>query len=89
MSGEVLEFGMASMFKQLFDEVQRSNMSKTCRNLDVAKATQAYYLESKNTESFIEEREGEYLVYRKSDHKVLKSVEYSEADLASIVHPNK
>ena len=89
LSGAVLEFGMASMFKQLFDEVQRSNMSKTCRNLDVAKATQDYYLESKNTESFIEEREGEYLVYRKSDHKVLKSVEYSEADLASIVHPNK
>jgi predicted HAD superfamily Cof-like phosphohydrolase len=85
LSGAILEFGLASKFKQLFDEVQRSNMSKTCKSLDVARATQDYYLSEKNTESYIVEREGEYLVYRAEDNKVLKSVEYSEADLESIV----
>ena len=85
LSGAVLEFGLGDKFKSLFDEVQRSNMSKTCKSLDEAKETQKYYLENKNTESFIEEREGEYLVFRTADKKVLKSVNYSEADLESIV----
>ncbi len=85
LSGAVLEFGLANKFKQLFDEVQRSNMSKTCKSLEVAQATQKYYLNEKNTASYITEREGEYLVFRQEDNKVLKSVEYSEANLEAIV----
>lgn len=85
LSGAVLEFGLGTKFKSLFDEVQRSNMSKTCKSYDEAIATQKYYLEEKNTESFIQEQEGEYLVYRSIDKKVLKSINYSEADLDSIV----
>lgn len=86
LSGAILEFGLGSKFKELFDEVQRSNMSKTCPSLEVAEATQEYYLKYKNTESYIKEEEGTYLVYRKEDHKVLKSVNYSEADLESILN---
>lgn len=85
LSGAVLEFGLGNKFKALFDEVQRSNMSKTCKSYDEAIATQKYYLEEKNTESFIQEQEGEYLVYRTADKKVLKSINYSEADLSTIV----
>ncbi len=85
LSGAVLEFGLGDRFKKLFDEVQRSNMSKTCKTMEEAKATQAHYRETKNTESYIEEKNGEYLVFRKEDSKVLKSVNYSEADLKSIV----
>jgi len=69
LSGAILEFGLADKFKMLFDEVQRSNMSKTCKSLDVAKQTQAHYKSE--------------LVYRDGDNKVLKSVEYSPADIAS------
>ncbi|MBC7884977.1 MAG: nucleoside triphosphate pyrophosphohydrolase family protein [Saprospiraceae bacterium] len=86
LSGAVLEFGLANKFKRLFDEVQRSNMSKACKSFEEAISTQKYYLEHKNTESFIHEQEGEYLVYRTSDQKVLKSINYSEADLDSIVN---
>lgn len=86
LSGAVLEFGLGSRFKYLFDEVQRSNMSKTCKSMEEALETQAYYLQHKNTESVIEEKNGEYLVYRASDKKVLKSIRYSEADLHTIVH---
>lgn len=85
LSGAILEFGMADGFKSLFDEVQRSNMSKTCKTMAVAEATQKHYLETKGTESFIEEKDGEYLVYRTSDKKVLKSVEYSPADIKSMI----
>ena len=85
LSGAVLELGLGHLFKQLFDEVQRSNMSKTCQTIEEARATQSHYLESKGIESYIVEREGEYLVYRKEDGKVLKSVNYSPANLAAIV----
>jgi predicted HAD superfamily Cof-like phosphohydrolase len=86
LSGAILEFGLATDFKSLFDEVQRSNMSKTCKTMDEALATQKYYLDSKGTTSFIEEKEGEFLVYRKEDKKVLKSINYSPADLKSIIN---
>ncbi len=85
LSGAILEFGLANKFKSLFDEVQRSNMSKPCKTYEEALATQKYYEQEKNTSSFIEESEGEFLVYRQADKKVLKSVNYSEADLESIV----
>lgn len=88
LSGAILELGLGSIFKQLFDEVQRSNMSKTCKTMEEALATQHHYMNTKDIESYIVERDGEFLVYRKEDGKVLKSVAYSPADLASIVKDN-
>lgn len=85
LSGAILEFGLADKFKALFDEVHRSNMSKPCKSIKEAEDTQSYYLKEKGTESHIVERDGEYLVYRNEDKKVLKSVKYSPADLKTIV----
>lgn len=88
LSGAILEFGMGEKFKTLFDEVQRSNMSKTCASREEAEATQKHYLDKEGTESYIEETDGHFLVYRKSDNKTLKSVKYSPADLKSILADN-
>ena len=85
LSGAVLEFGLGSQFAQLFNEVQRSNMSKACETREEAEATVAYYKKEKDTASYIKEEEGRYLVYRKEDHKTLKSIRYSPADLQSII----
>ena len=85
LSGAVLEFGLGSSFKELFGEVQRSNMSKVCESLDIAEATLAFYQAKDGTEGYIEESDGKFLVYRRNDHKVLKSVHYSQADLKSIL----
>lgn len=85
LSGAILEFGLATKFKDLFDEVQRSNMSKTCKTFDIAEATQAHYMDKDGTASIIEKKDNEYIVYRKGDGKVLKSVEYSAADLKKIL----
>lgn len=85
LSGAILEFGLGSKFKTLFEEVQRSNMSKTCKTLGIAKATQKHYEDKDGTVSKIVERGEEYIVYRASDGKVLKSVEYSPADLKSLL----
>ena len=81
LSGAILEFGLGDRFADLFDEVQRSNMSKVCETRDIAEKTLTHYRENKNTEGYIVERGKEFLVYRKSDNKVLKSVNYSPADL--------
>jgi len=85
LSGAILEFGLADQFKTLFDEVQRSNLSKTCKSLEVAERTQAYYKLEKDTDSRIVKRGEEYLVYREGDGKVLKSVEYSPADIKGMM----
>jgi predicted HAD superfamily Cof-like phosphohydrolase len=85
LSGAVLEFGLGEKFKELFDEVHRSNMSKACKTIEEANQTIAHYKNNGNTESYYKEIDGLYLVYRKPDDKTLKSVNYSPADLRKIL----
>ncbi len=84
LSGAILEFGLGEKFRALFDEVQRSNMSKACNSVEEAEATVRHY-EAKGTECYYKEDNGKYLVYRKGDDKTLKNVNYSPANLESIV----
>ncbi len=85
LSGAVLEFGLGARFKALFDEVQRSNMSKVCPDYATAERTLAHYLERDGTRGYIRESHHGFLVYREADHKVLKSVSYSPAELHRIL----
>lgn len=85
LSGAVLEFGMGEKFVELFNEVQRSNMSKACQSLAEAEATVQFYADKDGTEAEIVEENGLWKVYRKADNKVLKSINYSPADLVSIL----
>lgn len=85
LSGAILEFGLGNKFNALFEEVQRSNMSKACRTEDEAKATVEHYLKKDGTECYYKEEDGKWLVYRKSDNKTIKSINYSPADLDGIV----
>tara|TARA_B100000963_G_C22639047_1_gene679323 strand:- start:6367 stop:6864 length:498 start_codon:yes stop_codon:yes gene_type:complete len=85
LSGAILEFGLGDKFKALFDEVQRSNMSKACSSKEEAKATQSYYSDRDGTESTIVQKGVQWMVYRQGDNKVLKSVNYSPADLPGIL----
>lgn len=84
LSGAVLEFGLGEKFPALFNEVQRSNMSKACSNQKEADETIAFYKE-KGEEAFSEISGNKINVHRKSDHKVLKNKYYSPADLQSIL----
>lgn len=84
LSGAVLEFGLKDKFNTLFEEVQRSNMSKACKTEEEAKATQAHY-RAKGVNSYYKEIDGLFLVYREGDNKTLKSVNYSPADLKGIL----
>lgn len=87
LSGTVLEFGMKDKFDEMFDEVHRSNMSKACGFEAIAIETQEKYA-SMEIETYRERNEDSWLVFRKSDDKILKSINYSLADLASILKPH-
>ncbi len=85
LSGAVLEFGLGDKFVELFNEVQRSNMSKACNSEQEAIDTLDHYIKRNGTEGYYREIDGKWLVFRKGDDKTLKSVNYSEADLKSIL----
>ncbi|WP_027378127.1 pyrophosphohydrolase domain-containing protein [Kaistella palustris] len=84
LSGAVLEFGLGKKFPSLFDEVQRSNMSKACANEKEAADTISYYNE-KGEDAFAEVSGSKINIHRKSDHKVLKNKHYSPADMKTIL----
>ncbi len=84
LSGAVLEFGLGNKFVELFDEVQRSNMSKACNNEQEAQETVDFYKE-KRTDSYYEKSGEKFNIYRKEDQKVLKNKYYSPADLKMIL----
>lgn len=86
LAGAILEFGLKDKFATLFDEVHRSNMSKACKTVEEAEATMQHYFQKDGTESYYKEQDGLYLVYRKADDKTLKSINYSPADLPSILN---
>lgn len=85
LSGAILEFGLGNKFKALFEEVQRSNMSKACATEEEAKETVKHFKETQGVECHFEESDGQYLVYRTEDHKTMKSIRYSPADLKSFL----
>ncbi len=84
LSGAVLEFGLGEKFVQLFNEVQRSNMSKACATQEEADETIAFYKE-KGEDAYSENSGDKINVHRTSDQKVLKNKYYSPADLKTIL----
>ncbi len=85
LSGAILEFGLGNKFKALFEEVQRSNMSKACISEQEAIETVAFYKAKKDTDCYYHEEGGRWLVYRKADNKTIKSINYSPADLKKVI----
>lgn len=84
LSGAILEFGLGNKFNELFNEVQRSNMSKACDSEREALETLLFYKHKDGSEGYYKEVEGKWLVYR-DDDKILKSINYSPANLKDIL----
>ena len=84
LSGAVLEFGLGEKFVELFNEVQRSNMSKACSTQQEADETIEFYKE-KGQDAYSEVSGDKINVHRTSDNKVLKNKYYSPADLKTIL----
>ena len=89
VSGTVVEMGFDPIIDDVFDEIHRSNMTKACVTIEEANDTKRFYKEERNTECYIHEviveNKSYYVVRRVSDHKVLKSIQYSPANLKNII----
>jgi hypothetical protein len=72
---------MGDKFDKIFENIHNSNMSKACVSKQDAIATLSHYKQKDGTEGYYKEINGKWLVYRTSDDKVLKSINYSPADL--------
>lgn len=81
LSGSILEFGMKDLFNEIFLEVHESNMSKACLSEKEASETVTYYKSKDGTEAHYQEIDGKWLVFRDSDNKVLKSINYTPANI--------
>jgi predicted HAD superfamily Cof-like phosphohydrolase len=86
LSGAVLEFGLGDKFVDLFNEVQRSNMSKACSSIQDAIETILHYKKKDGTESMYKQVGDKWVVYRMSDNKVLKSIHYSPVNLKKMIN---
>jgi predicted HAD superfamily Cof-like phosphohydrolase len=89
LHGAVLEFGLKDKFDAAFNEVQRSNMSKACNTQKEAIETLLHYKNKDNTEGTYREVNGKWIVYRSPDDKILKSVNYSPANIKDILEQNR
>lgn len=85
LSGAVLENGFGNIFDKGFDEVHRSNMSKACNTFDEIEKTKYHYRMQNIVTYYNEEIDFPKPLYRKEDNKVLKSINYSPANLLSII----
>lgn len=85
LSGAILEFGLSNKFKEIFDAVQESNMSKACDSRDSLEDTLKYYEDQSIQVEYHKSSEGTFIVTRKSDNKVLKSIHYKEVDIPKIL----
>ena len=87
LTGAVLEFGLGSVFETAFAEVHRSNMSKACLTEKEADETINHYNQRDGTIGYkvFDEVKNVWFVYRKDDNKLLKSINYSPANLKAIL----
>ena len=73
-------FGLKDRLLAAFEEVQASNMSKTCENYEIANQTiQARIPE--HGPCYTKQVGEVWIVYRKSDDKVMKSINYFRPNL--------
>lgn len=77
-----LVFGLKDKMLDGYAEVQASNMSKICQNLQEAEATVELRSKEQGEACHFEEINGKYVVYRSSDMKVMKSINYFRPNLA-------
>lgn len=81
LKGAIHCFGGGEIFDEIFDDVHSSNMSKVCKNVEEASETIQNYA-IKGIEVYANKQfSNSYLIYRTSDNKVLKSINYKPVDL--------
>jgi NTP pyrophosphatase (non-canonical NTP hydrolase) len=77
-----LVFGLKDKIWEAYQEVQASNLSKICTTLEEAEETVKVRSKQQGEPCHYEEVGSNYVVYRTSDKKVMKSINYFRPDLS-------
>ena len=81
--------GLKSKIWPAYQEVQASNLSKACSSEEEALETVRVRTEEQGEECYFEKvAEGRYIVYRKRDKKVMKSINYFRPNLKQFIDGN-
>lgn len=75
-------FGLKDKIWEAYQEVQASNLSKICTTLEEAEETVKVRSEQQGEPCHYEKVGDNYVVYRTSDKKVMKSINYFRPDLS-------
>ena len=76
-----LVHGLKGKIWKAYQEVQASNMSKSCATKEEAKETVELRAKEQGETCHIKQIGDRYVVYRTRDHKVMKSINYFKPDL--------
>ena len=76
-----LVHGLKGKIWKAYQEVQASNMSKSCATKEEAEETVKVRSEEKKHKCHYEKVRDRYVVYRTRDHKVMKSINYFKPNL--------
>lgn len=76
-----LVFGLKDKMLEGYAEVQASNMSKICNTIEEAKETVEVRSKEQGEPCHYQESNGQYVVYRSSDNKVMKNINYFRPNL--------
>jgi predicted HAD superfamily Cof-like phosphohydrolase len=89
--GTILSTGLQHMFDDAFNVVHNSNLSKICNSVEERDRTIQYYKEQ-NVAIYFKQIEHndktKFIIYRESDHKVLKNIDYKQADFTHLYTNN-
>lgn len=76
----ILVHGLGDRFENIYNEIQNSNMSKLCETEEIAQQTIKFH-EPKQGECYYGKVKDHWVVYRKSDKKVMKSINHKSPNL--------
>lgn len=77
----IMVHGLKDKFLDIYEEIQGSNMSKSCENEDIAKQTVIEREKSLGMDCYYEKVGDRYVVFRSKDKKVQKSINYYSPNL--------
>jgi predicted HAD superfamily Cof-like phosphohydrolase len=81
LSAGIMAYGLKDRFLAAYNEVQESNMSKSCATEEEADATAKFRAAASQRPCHFEKRGDKYVVYRSEDRKVQKSLSYFAPNL--------
>lgn len=88
LKGTVITHGFGNFIDEAFEAVNDSNMSKFCTTVEEAQLTVDDYTK-RNINTYYKQVDDFYVVYRKEDNKILKSINYKAVDLKPIIKITK